>query len=365
MKIGILTFHRAMNYGAVLQCYALYRTLSDMGHDVEVIDYRPSYIEKYRSLFDKESFLQKKGVWKKIRYVVQRIIAYPQRTKAIKVFDAFLGKHLTLSNAISSKKNIPSYYDAILFGSDQIWNPRICCGYDQVYWGQFLKGKTKLISYAASIGNPQNIATEQWDKIYPLMKSFDAISVRESKLAEYLQNGRIKAQTVLDPTLLASKDIFENIAVKPKESGYVMLYMLEYEPAAVTFAKKLANSKGLKLLRLRAIQGPLEKSDDYELIASASIGEFLGYVKYADYVVNVSFHGTAFSVIFNKNFYTLKSSNYERSYGLLRALGLSERFVLPTDNVLGDDVDYRESNIRLEEMRKESCEFISYSLNHV
>ena len=363
MKIGILTFHRAINFGAVLQCYALYRTLGDMGHDVEVIDYRPAYIEKYRRLLYWND-LKKQGLLSKIKTLILLPLTYRNKMRSALVFDAFLNKHIKTSTIVTNVNDVPSY-DVIFFGSDQIWNPRICEGFDPLYYGQFPKGKTKLVSYAASLGTPQVLTKEHWDKIFPLLKSFDAISVRESKLAEYLQNGGIKAQTVLDPTLMASRDIFENIAVKPKESGYVMLYMLEHEPTAVAFAKKLASSKGLKLLRLRAIQGPLEKSDDYEIISSASIEEFLGYVKYADYVVNVSFHGTAFSVIFNKNFYTLKSSNYERSYGLLRALGLSERFVLPTDNVMGDDVDYRESNKRLEEMRTDSREFLSHSLNMV
>jgi len=361
MKIGILTFHRAINFGAVLQCYALFRTLGEMGHDVEVIDYKPPYIEKYRKLLYWNDF-KKQGVLSKIKTLLLLPFTYKNKRRSAKIFDAFLNKHIKTSTVVTNVNDVPSY-DVIFFGSDQIWNPRICEGYDPLYYGQFPKNNTKLVSYAASLGTPQVLTKEQWDNIFPLLKSFDAISVRESKLTEYLQNGGIKAQTVLDPTLLASKDIFERIVERPKETGYVLLYMLEQDSNAVTFANRIAKQKNLILIRIRARSSASMIHNNYKEVVPNSVGEFLGYFKFADYVVNVSFHGTAFSVIFNKNFYTLKSRNYERAYSLLNSLGIIDRFVSPNDDVGGgSDIDFRNAAECLERMRKASQEFLYKSL---
>lgn len=361
MKVGILTFHRAINFGAVLQCYALYRTLIDMGHDVEVIDYRPAYIDKYRRPLYWNDF-KKQGLLSKIKTLLLFPLLYRNKWKSAQIFDNFINQHIRTTKVVKNVNEVPRF-DVVFFGSDQIWNPRICEGFDPMYYGQFPKGKTKLVSYAASLGTPQVLTKDQWDTIIPLMKSFDSISVRESKLAEYLYTEGVDAKTVLDPTLLASKDIFEEIVVKPKETGYVLLYMLESDRNAITFANRIAKHKNLKLVRVRAQASQSARKRIYNEVIPNSVGEFLGYFKYADCIVNISFHGTAFSIIFNKNFYTLKSRNYERAYGLLESLDLLDRFVSATDDIVGgNDMDYRNSEEALVRMRKDSREFLYDSL---
>lgn len=359
MKIGILTFHRAINYGAVLQCYALYRTLCDMGHDVEVIDYRPRYIENDRRLF----FVKRTNLIARIKILFAHLLDYRYRRHASKVFDKFLNNYLKFSLKVNNPNNIPDYYDYIFFGSDQIWNPTISGGFDKVFWGQFPKGKTKFVSYAASLGTPQNIAIDKWDAINEYIKNFDNVSVREGKLLEYLKCNT-EGKVVLDPTLLASRKIFESIVVKPKETKYVLLYMLEPDRQAISFAKKLAQQRGCKLIRIRAVDNKYDKHNEYSTLSSIRPEEFLGYFKYADYIVNVSFHGTAFSVIFNKNFYTLKSKNFERAYGLLKSLGLEGRFVLPTDKVDMQDIRYDEVNKRLGELKRDSIAYIQKAIHN-
>lgn len=153
MKIGILTFHRAINFGAVLQCYALYRSLSDMGHTVEVIDYRPAYIEKYRKPFYWNDF-KKQGLLRKLKTLLSIPLVYWKKRTSAKVFDTFINQNLKTSKVVKKVQDIP-YFDIIFFGSDQIWSPRICEGIDPMYYGQLPKGKTKIVSYAASLGTPQ------------------------------------------------------------------------------------------------------------------------------------------------------------------------------------------------------------------
>lgn len=360
MKIGILTFHRAINFGAVLQCYALYRTLSDMGHNVEVIDYRPSFIEKYRQLMYWNDF-KKLKFSSKIMTLLLLPFTYRAKRKSARVFDNFINQHIKITTIVKNTNDVP-FFDVVLFGSDQIWNPRICEGYDPLYWGQFSKGNTKLVSYAASLGTPQFLKQEQWDRIYTLIKAFDSISVREKKFAEYLQTAGFHAQIVLDPTLLASKDIFEKIVEKPNETNYVLLYMLEGDRNAIKFANSIAKQMNLKLIRIRALSSPSMKKSNYKEVIPKSVGEFLGYFKFANYVVNISFHGTAFSIIFNKDFYTLKSKHFERAYSLLGSLGLLSRFVSSTETAQPIHLDYSEVNIKMAKLKMSSLDFIDKNL---
>lgn len=362
MKVGILTFHRTLNYGAILQCYALFQTLCNMGYDVEVIDYRPAYLEKYRIFFYWRDF-RKMRFPQKLKMLIFLPLSYLNKKKTTAVFDSFIGNNIKLSAYVKGTDDIPKY-DAIIFGSDQIWNPRICEGFDPLFWGQFPKGKTKFISYAASLGTPQVITKHQWEIINEYIKSFDSISVRESKSKEYLMVKGMSINTVLDPTLLANEDIFERISAKPNETKYILLYMLEYDRKAISFANRIAKEKGLKLIRLQAISSPSLTRREYTEVVPKSVGEFVGYFKHADYIVNVSFHGTAFSIIYRKDFYTMRSKNFERAYGLLNSLGLLSRFVSSEENVQISDIDYSHINILLERMRDNSKCFITESLKN-
>ncbi len=357
MKIGILTFHRAINFGAILQCYALYRTLNDMGHDVEVVDYRPAYIEKFRKPLYWRSF-KKQGGADKLKILLLLPVTYWNKRKSARFFDSFIHKNIKCTSLVKKISDIP-LFDVVFFGSDQIWNPRICEGFDPLFWGQFPKGEMRFISYAASLGTPQLLTNEQWAKIFPLVRSFDSISVREPKLEEYLQNAGFKVQTVLDPTLMASKNIFEKIVEKPKDTGYVLLYMLENDNNAVAFANRLAKQRGKQLICVTALSYPSVRACNYKEVVPRSVGEFLGYFKYADYVVNISFHGTAFSIIFNKDFYTLKSKNFERAYGLLNSLDLLSRFVSSDEIIHPVSIHYSEVNDKLAMMKKISVDFIN------
>ena len=102
--------------------------------------------------------------------------SYWNKRKSARIFDTFISQQIKTTKVVKKVSEIPSF-DVIFFGSDQIWNPRICEGFSPIYYGQFPKSKTIFISYAASLGTPQNLTKEQWDKIFPLLKVFDSISV--------------------------------------------------------------------------------------------------------------------------------------------------------------------------------------------
>ena len=145
MKIGILTFHRTLNYGAVLQCYALQELFRQRGHQVEVIDYRIQSVENERKLISLSILKSSKGFVIKIKYLVRNLLTYRTRKKAISSFNSFIERRLELSSPVEGIDGVPSNYDCILFGSDQIWNPKLCGGFDPVFWGQFSKGRTMFI----------------------------------------------------------------------------------------------------------------------------------------------------------------------------------------------------------------------------
>ena len=363
MKIGILTFHRAINYGAVLQCYALYTTLQNMGHDVEIIDYRPETIERYRNIFRKKDFYNKPNVLAKIKYIISCITLIWSKKKTNKKFDNFLCNHLKFSPTINNSHEITNHYDIIFFGSDQIWSPTICEGLDEIYYGQFEKGNTKFVSYAASIGNLEQLNHELRESFGRYILSYDSISVRENVLSNYIkQNFNIDTTVVCDPSLLLKKSDYEKMLVKPEETNYVAFFNLERSKRAEIFAQGIAQKLNSEVIKLGANINPLHKKTCKQK-TNLSPAEFLGYLYYAKCVVTDSFHATSFSIILHKDFYTTqKISNNERAKTILNVAGLSDRFVNSNDNIEFTNIDYTYVDERLEKYRKSSMSFINKSL---
>jgi len=362
MRIGILTFHRALNYGAVLQCYALYYTIKSLGHDVEIIDYRPAYIEKYRNLLCWKEFFARKGLISKLRSIVYRFISYRDRKKVSKRFDFFLVSNMKFSKTLYESGSIPSYYDYIVFGSDQIWSPTICEGIDPVFWGKMPLIRTRFITYAASMGGHNYISDREWNDIGNLLHNFYRISVREFLLQNIItEKFQVKAQTVVDPTFLVHPDVFENISVIPQEQDYVLLFVVEKDEKAATFAKHIAEQLHSKVLTIHAL--PHYKANNGIVdISGVSPGEFCGFFKYAKFVVTISFHGTAFSIIFRKDFYTLHSVQEDRAYNLLNQLGLQNRMVNSSDHLDATKVNYANIAPQIEDLRNSSLHYLKSSL---
>lgn len=365
MKIGILTFHRAINYGAVLQCYALYKTLAGMGHDVEIIDYRPLSIEKYRMGFRLADFRGCKGLAYKIRYLASSVVLYGSKKKTSAVFDTFLFNHMTFSHEVKNPNDIPSYYDLIFFGSDQIWNPEICEGLDKIYYGQFPK-QARFATYAASLGRTDLIKGALADDFDKYIKAYDRISVREKKLQNFLvEKFCIKCDIVCDPSLFISRNECEALSVKPKDKNYIMLFSLERNPQAERFANNIARQTKKKVIRVGANENPFHKRT-CEVRSKLSPAEFLGYIRYAYCIVTDSFHATSFSIIMYKDFYTLKKqTNNDRSRTILETTGLENRIANASDNIVFSHIDYRNVDERLNSYREQSVKYIEECLGMI
>lgn len=361
MKIGILTFHRALNYGAVLQCYALQEVLKTMGHEVEVIDYRPNYIERHRDVRGEYNLKQTKGIMAKLKVRVALYLSYISICRANKVFDNFITRHYSISSyPFTAIEDMPQDYDIYVLGSDQIWNPNICDGYSRIFWGQFKrKPKSKLVAYAASLGIT-SIPDKDKKYLETCLRSFDYISVREDSLKYILKDINIKDSiSVLDPTLLASIDIFEKIVVKPEIDNYVLLVTLEKDADAYSFAQKIARQLNCKVVRLSALSNIVTTfwEDSIKKIA-VSPEEYCGLFRFATCTVCISFHATAFSLMFKKDFYVLESKKKDRAYNLLLYLGLERRMVSSKSVIRFSPVDYANYDELMRRKRENSMEYL-------
>lgn len=353
MKIGIFTFHSAINYGAVLQAYALQEYLKSLGHNVSIIDYRPSYIQKSYRLINRE-FAFKMD----IKWLIREMCVIPIRLKRRHRFNLF--RQTFLNVELLDLNSSDNDFDVFVFGSDQIWNPNITAGLDPVFWGEARCCKNKeCIAYAASAGHYSNISNTYVQNMKKfLINNFIKVSVREDDLLSFREDS-VSIQKTIDPVLLAGNNVFNRIVSIPKEKNYLLLYMLTRDEDAVTYARNLAQTMDLSLIEIVSTH---ESLFGKHLKQALSPNSFLGYIKEASFVVTTSFHGTAFSVLFNKQFSTITKGVEigARAYDLLKSLGLESRIVDLScyDSVDLSYINYDVVNHRLEELRKQSKDFL-------
>lgn len=358
MRIGILTFHNAHNYGASLQCFALQQYLHSEGHTVDIIDYRPECYSNQYAPHKLVSCLGKNPL-AAMRNVFYNYVLYNKRCFA---FNRFISKHLHLSKKVSMKQ-IPDDYQMYIVGSDQIWNPAITNGFDGVYFCDFhfAKGGRKYIAFAPSM-ELESPSEENLKFLEEHLEYFDALSARENSMVSLLESiTRKKVDLVCDPTFLLRKNQWMKYAKHRLISKpYVVLYQVRDHPEAAALAYMIAKKICGKVVCLTA---RIDKQFPVKY-QTASPLDFINYFAYADYVVTTSFHGTAFSLIMNVPFYTmLLGDNFDsRSSSLLKEVCLEDRLVMPGDKVLISPVDFENCNIKLNELVKHSTNYLAEAL---
>ncbi len=361
MKIGILTYHRAHNYGALLQAIALRKVLLNYGHEVWYIDYWPEYrYIAYESFSLKRAFMNHniKGT---IKYIVNTVFTLKRKKRRNSVFEIFLEKNIQpYCNRYSSLDR----YDVIVYGSDQIWRkqPYDYGKFDAVYYGNNILSANKHITYAASMGE---VILSQKDKIFikKSLKKFSSISVREDDLNEALSNLGIQCNTVLDPTLLLSDKEWENIFItnRPFEKRYVLYYRLMRNSFDELQIQAFAKKSNLDLVILDG----LVRIDNRHSLTDIDPAYFLSLIKYADFIFTSSYHGLIFSLIYRKQFFASFIRNEKRARSLLNKVDLINRLILPKGLIpLNPDViNYKECERRIEELRKFSKYILSRDVN--
>lgn len=368
MKIGILTFHTAENYGAVLQAYALQETLKrefDKA-EVEIINYAPLSTKRSYRIYSSKS----KNVIKQFLLHCLTSYHYLSLKRKKNKFYFFVNKFLNLSNKTFLNQfdffnNIPEY-DVYITGSDQVFNPKNPNN-KRIFYLDFPKNDNKKIAYAPSFGITQ-FSEEQQKEIAYYVSSFDGLSCRENEGAEFLATITGKEiPTVLDPVFLLSSKQWDEI-IKPPEikQKYIFIYDLNGGKNLVTIANKIKKETGFVIIcctrKITAFY------DVDKQIYSIGPQDLLGYIKNAEYVVTDSFHGTALSIVFNKKHYSYIASEgtSSRIISLLENLGISNRVILKrTISTFSFDNELFMSNNYLEKLEDQKKESIIYLINNI
>ena len=357
MRIGILTFHNAENYGAVLQAYALRRHLQEANPAaaVDIVDYRCPLIEQSYRYFRPLSRFNHRGMRRLVSFLLQ-FLYFPRRVKVKGVFTSFVADFL------EPGRNGLDAYDCVVYGSDQIWNPALTGG-DRAYLGRGFSGRK--IAYAASDGGELVFGEET----VGLLQDFQAISCRERSLSHKLRRhlSEKAVATVCDPVFLLSKRQWLAFARLPKQTDYVLVYKIaeskDVDREAECFARRWGKEV-VQIVYVKSVKKFLCFTQKF--ISAITPQEFVGYFACADLVLTTSFHGTAFSVALERDFYTFRfERRSERVTDLLGELGLGGRFVerIPDlESREGHRIDWTSAGQRKEAYRKRSAEFLERSV---
>ena len=356
MKIGIVTFHNSSNYGAVLQSFALQKVLSDNYPNVEIVDYDNPFLAK--GLRKIRFGLSLHSIY----YTLVDILHYRSNSTKLNKFIDFFNNHYHLSRKMDKEELIKNGYelDVLVSGSDQIWNPLLNNGFDPIYFGSFPNVK-KRVSYASSVGAYDFDNSEYNNQINELLNHYSSIAVREK--AKKL-SGIIKKDIseVLDPTLLLSEDDWKKeFNLEKSDGNYLLIYALNDFDNVISIASKIAKERQLSIVFLGNHQ---IKNKDVRVVTDAGPVDFVKYFLDASYVVTNSFHGTAFSINFNKQFasvYNPKSP--DRAKTLLDAVGLSSHLIKEGQPNDLDDDEYSKTNKKLLSIRNESTKYLLDAIN--
>ena len=353
MKIGILTYHRSHNYGALLQGIALREVLVRQGHQVTFIEYWPAYHRHMYALFSFHWMMSRKGFKRKWSYLKNCIFNYSTRKIRKSNFDKFISEYIEPYTS-----SVDENYDVIVHGSDQIWRKQIKT-YNPVYFGKHEIKTKKNISYAASMGIlPERESDRQ--KLKTLLSNLNDISVREHDLLDLVDSlGFTEAHQDIDPTLLLTADDWVNMfGLKKSESEekYALYYKIK-DSFDVGILQRFANSKGL-ILKIVYSKAVGQETDSR--IMTANPRQFLELMYNADYVFTSSFHGLAFSLLFHKPFLASFTNNAGRAASLLAALDLSDYLLSPKVNIPAqiDNIYYDQVDSKLNQMRVSSMKYL-------
>lgn len=375
MKVRTITCHDIYNYGAGLQAYALQSYLASLGHEVQIIDYKPDYLSRRLSLTTAFPFYQDKPRYLQLAYIAAKLPSrwLANRDSCKRAFDEFNAAHLNRTakryKTFQSLKHDPPPANAYIAGSDQIWNTTYRNGRDPAFYLRFAPKGARRIAYAASMST-REVVPEYLDFFRESVAQIEHISVRESMTVEILRElGIDHAVHVLDPVFLLEANQWETLAAPdvPKEP-YLLLYDFEGRDTITEFAKREAQRRGLKIYALNNYaKTPYADLDFYK----SGPKTFLNLIRNAEIVLGNSFHGMAFSILFGREFYAFKRENpghEQTSYrmeDLLDTCGIQGRLLSPSSLPEECDhtpIDYLQVSSLLEQKKAFSRNFLKKAL---
>ena len=361
-NVGIITFHEALNYGAVLQAYALKEVCQDFGCEAHIVDYNYGGIEE--KIAPVAKFLALPNKKTALPGLVRGLLGYFGDKKRERAFASFRMNYLNESAPCRCPEDISALgYDILIGGSDQIWNRGVTMGcYDPVFFMDFETEAKKVLYGASSEDVP--FAREKETAFLQALKGLSGtVSIREKRLADYVEELTGKRwPVVLDPTLMAGREVLERIPTpEPPPNPYILLYQIDSNPASDISVRSLEARFGcpvytMTVPRLDAFHG--RKGE-------AGPEEFLALLKGAKFLVTNSFHGIALSILFEKNFYVYENGGVmSRIDGLLDQAGLQNRKVKMVADIDPDfRIDYAPVSVKLLELRKDAKAFLAEAIN--
>ncbi|AIY12357.1 polysaccharide pyruvyl transferase family protein [Cellulophaga baltica] len=377
-KIGIITILNVNNYGAELQAFALHHKLKLMGYDNEIINYLYYKNPEYNIEPDSKPLI-KTSVKNKLKDFVLKwldkysALKYPELAKVRKQrFEDFHKNHTALSRTYQSYSdlyNAKLEYDTYIVGSDQVWNPNNGTNLAPFFL-TFAPENANKISFASSFGVGK-IDEKYFPQYKQWLNNLTHISNRESSGVDIIRTITSKETThVVDPTLLLNKTEWESLMV-PYENRepYILFFIFKKNDYAENLAYAIQKKTGFKIIRVCKNEMPLESDDKILNIRDFGPLEFLGLYSGANIVLTTSFHGSVFSLIFEKPFYTITPSsknNNSRQESLMTKVNLMHRLLREGDQVDLDklyDINFEEVKSKLEPQIELSVEFLKKSIN--
>lgn len=371
-KIGIITLYKSDNPGAVLQAYALQQFIKQEGYNAEIIQYtdtkkREQKMNPVKRMLHRFWYTTLKRKLLKDRKWI-RVQNFIQQNDSLSV---------QTYNSNAEIKKHPPIYDIYITGSDQLWNDSIT-GADDAYFLSFAPDNAVKISYGTSSGSIKEILKNKAEKT-ALLSRYDAIAVRETDLVSTLKSEfGIKAESVLDPTLLMRPDSWKMIADQSlitREDDYILCYIMPGDRLVETgieqIAEELARQTGYHIVRVGLKDKDrlrCRKNDIFD----AGPAEFVRLIADAKCVITNSFHGSVFSINFGKNVYGVingevdgRKTRASRLISIFELLGMDNRLVFFSEkdegwksHVTENQYDYENAHLKLEAEREKSTSYL-------
>ena len=367
MRLGGLTWWRN-NYGSILQAYALQQELNSMPNiSYEIINQYGKKIVSLDNLLDKIKTL---GFRKTAQRIVWRFGMKKLRNRSINI-QKFIDERLKVSSKQYTEKNISeanSEYDGFVCGSDQIWNPTLT-DLDSMYWLGFSNERKLRFSYAPSIG-VNDVSDEEARMIQKNLNGFDAVSCREESGTQLLNRiaGKQVCETVLDPTLLVDRKIWNQMCVNYESDPYIFVYMLRGTKEQRELVERFAKSVRLKIVTMPFMEAEYPVWYDFKFgdkkIWDAAPDEFISVIRNATYVFTDSFHSSVFSILYHVPFFNFPKkgkAQLSRIVGLQNLLQIDSRMVNSEEDinrVAQKEIDWEMVDDLLEKSRKKSKKYI-------
>ena len=367
-KVELITLQRVPNYGSVLQAYATQKILESLNYEVEIINYFPERMT-IKAMLRRIKKKKKKLNNSILMRTIARVIIIPSYIKRFSSFKKFYKNLNQTKKEYHSneeiKKDLP-VADIYCTGSDQVWNSEWNEGIDKALFLDFAPDNKKKVAISASFGK-KSLNNDEITITKELLSKYSNISLREKSGVDILKQLKIdNSINILDPTLLLNKQEWEIIASKKfTNEKYILVYNLNRNSKIDRYAENLSKETGLKIKYLSYQIHEFYKKG--KMYCNPKVEDFLSLIKNAEYVITDSFHGTAFSLNFEKEFVIVYPEKYStRIQSILELLDLKDRVAIDEKDlkVCEKKINYSTVSKKLNNERIKSIEWIKNALSN-